>query len=259
MTVPDKADFIKVLENLAPCLSTNKAKMLYTGYNLNSNKYGIIAMSGFHALSYFNSWCECGRKFDITIPGFTYKLLKKISNVKSSENGLEIYYENDGKYMFFVGCDYVLATRVIMGDFFNFAHTAETGGGYQHSFSTDSGEFYSVAKEYAGISKADTYIHCIELNGKIATTMRTADFRTADCLDITSGNLPEGFHILLDSKYLADVLKTFDGIDITIECGTALTPWKIYNDKYLGLVVPLRMGDNEKEDAETYVKDAFVR
>ena len=61
MTVPDKADFIKVLENLAPCLSVIPSRPINTGYNLNSGKYGIIAIDGYHALSFLNPWCEQGR------------------------------------------------------------------------------------------------------------------------------------------------------------------------------------------------------
>ena len=258
MTVPDKADFIKVLENLAPCLSTNSARLIYTGYNLNSGKYGIVAIDGYHALSFFNPWCEQGRTFNTVIPGYTYKMLKKVSNVKAETNSLELYYEDGGKHIFYVGYDYVLATRVIDGDFCDFVQTVDGDSSYKHSFSADSAELCAIAKEYAAVSKATTRIHCIELNGKLATTTRTFDFRTADCVEILGGNLPEGFHILLDSKYLYDVMKTFSGTDITIECGTEITPWKIYNDNYVGLVVPVRMEGDVKEDAESYVRNAFA-
>ena len=258
MTVPDKADFIKVLENLALCLSPGPARVIYTGYNINSGKYGIIAIDGYHALGFLNPWCEKGRTFDTVIPGYTYKMLKKVSNVKAETNSLELYYEDGGKYIFYVGYDYVLATKVIDGNFCDFARTVDGDGSYKHSFRVDSAGLCAIAKEYAAVSKDKTHIHCIELNGKLATTTRTFDFRTADCVDILGGNLPEGFHILLDSKYLYDVMKAFDGTDITIECGTEITPWKIYNDNYVGLVVPVRMEGDTKGDAESYVRNAFV-
>jgi DNA polymerase III sliding clamp (beta) subunit (PCNA family) len=258
MTVPDKADFIKVLENLAPCLSMIPSKPIYTGYNLNSGKYGIVAIDGYHALSFFNPWCEKGRTFDFTIPGYTYKMLKKISNVKTEINSLEVYYENGGRNVFYVGYDYVLATRIIEGDFCNFARIVENSDSFKHLLKVDSIELCAIAKEYGAVSKDKTLIHCIELNGKLATTTRTVDFRTADCMDILGGNLPEGFHILLDAKYLYDVMKTFDGADISIECGTEITPWKIYNDNYVGLVVPVKMEYDKKVDAESYVRNAFA-
>jgi hypothetical protein len=53
-------------------------------------------------------------------------------------------------------------------------------------------------------------------------------------------------------------MKTFNGTDITIECGTEITPWKIYNDNYVGLVVPVRMEGDVKDDAESYVRNAFA-
>lgn len=63
MTIPDRKNFITVLENLAPCLSVEQHKPIYTGYNFNSGKYGIIACDGYHALSYFNPWLADGKTF----------------------------------------------------------------------------------------------------------------------------------------------------------------------------------------------------
>lgn len=62
----------------------------------------------------------------------------------------------------------------------------------------------------------------------------------------------------MDSKYLYDIMKTFNGTDITIECGTEITPWKFYNDNYVGLVAPGRMEGDVKDDAESYVRNAFA-
>ena len=254
MTIPDRKNFITVLENLAPCLSVEQHKPIYTGYNFNSGKYGIIAIDGYHALSYFNPWCVEGKQFNFGVPGIACKQLKKIANNKTENSELKVYFS--GRHVHFVGDDFILTQRIIEGNFVDFAQTVDMNDS-DYTVTLNCAEFLKIAKEYATLNKKTPIIHCVECSGKLATETHSSDFQTADCISIEDGKLSENLHIAFNAKYMADVLKVFKDTNTTISGGKEIYPWKFLNENYVALVVPMRLEKESKEFSELYIREAF--
>ena len=175
---------------------------VYTGYNFNSGKYGIVAIDGYHALSYFNPWCVEGKTFNFGVHGIACKQLKKIANNKTENSELKVYFS--GRHVHFVGDDFILTQRIIEGNFVDFAQTVNMNDS-DYTVTLNCAEFLKIAKEYAMLNKKTPIIHCVECSGKLATETHSSDFQTADCISIEDGKLSENLHIAFNAKYMADV------------------------------------------------------
>ena len=254
MEIPNRKDFITVLENLAPCVSTVQSKPIYTGYNFNNGKYGIVAIDGFHALSFFNPWIVKDKTFNFVVPGIVCKQLKKIANNKTENSELKVCFT--GRHVHFLGEDFLLTQRIIEGNFIDFKNVAEpeiTG----FTFMLNCSEFLKIAKEYATHNKKSPTIHCVECCGKLATETHSADFQTADCMQVESGNITERFHIAFNAQYLVNILKVFKDTNTEIWGNKSINPWIFKNENYVGIVVPKRMELEDERYSESYIKESF--
>ena len=254
MEIPNRKDFITVLENLAPCLSVEQHKPIYTGYNFNCGKYGIIAIDGYHALSYFNPWSVKGKTFNFGVPGIACKQLKKITTNKTENSELKVCFS--GRHVHFVGDDFVLTQRIIEGNFIDFSQTVEMNGS-DYTITLNCTELLKIAKEYAKLNSKTPVLHCVECSGKLATETHSADFQPADCMSIESGKVPDKLHIAFSAKYMADVLNVFKDTNTTISGGKEIYPWKILNENYIALIVPMRIEEESKVFSESYIREAF--
>ena len=180
--------------------------------------------------------------------------MKKIASNKTENSEIKVCFS--GRHVHFLGDDFLLTQRILEGNFIDYQRVVETeDSGF--TFVLNCAEFLKIAKEYATHNKKVPVVHCVECCGKLATETHSADFQTADCMQIESGKITENLHISFSAKYLMNILKVFKDTNTEIWGNKPITPWIFKNENYVGIIVPMRIKPEDEEYSESYIREAF--
>ena len=239
-------ELLFVMENLNCFLSTSDTRPIMSGYNIDG-KEGRIAACDQHRLGTRKLNATVYGDTSITIPGKTYKVLKKMGDAKS-ENEVGIYV-NDDNNICFKGSDYVYITNFLDGDYLNVSAIMAEKTDFQ--FTVSAKELEKIAKEYMKAVTDKSMPMCfVKHNGKLSSAIVSSNYQTADVLQTVSGveEIPDNFIIYMSPKFIAEAVKIFKDSDVTISVRKSLSRDESYyaagmwfeNDDFKCMVLPVR-------------------
>jgi len=253
MNIPDGVEFCKDMKILGATKSNNPARVIYTGFNFNSQKKAICTIDGFQmTVKKIDSWSE--NDTDIIVSGRADGDLTKL--VGKDHN--PIYMYKNQRYVSFIGKDFEYTSRMIDGNFIDWESLIPNKKDALSEFSfADTKGFLNTLKEYDKFNSAKSispFIMTGYSDGSILTDYRNVNYTTTDEVEI-KGRIDKDMLIGLNPKFLYTALSLYHklGIDYTVKTYGRIANVVISGGDFINLVVPMRI--SEGRDKESIVKE----
>tara|TARA_B100000579_G_scaffold437140_1_gene465347 strand:- start:2250 stop:3389 length:1140 start_codon:yes stop_codon:yes gene_type:complete len=221
------ADFVASLKSTLFASSTDEAKQLLTGVNLNfeANSMESAATDG-HRLAVFNlansSEDDNDDKFSVTLPSRSLREVERfIASSKSSE---PISLFSDKGQVVFMAADQIVTTRTLDGEYPNYIQLIPDQ--FTNSIEFNRKDLIDSLERVAVLADQHNNIVKIKTNISSKTVLITADAQ-----DVGSGSeslpvkiLGEIDQIAFNVRYLLDGLKVINTNDVILKCNSPTTP-----------------------------------
>ena len=235
--------------------STDEAKQLLTGVNLNFNGYGIeSAATDGHRLAILNldnilsesndiNDSSEVNKFSITLPSKSLREVEKFLSTCDINKEINFFIEKG--QVVFISADEIITIRALEGTYPNYSQLLPDT--FKNVLEFNRKEFISSLERIAVL--ADQHNNVIKLSTDSSANLITI---STDAQDIGTGSesLPvsftgQSFQIAFNVRYLLDGLKVIDSNLIKLSCNAPTTPAvfsPINSDiNFIYLVMPIQI------------------
>lgn len=248
LSVHDESEFLKLLSGLDSARSDNQAQALMTAFYIDRKCRCIVTIDGYR-IGIGSLYGDYDSDDSITADGSLYPCLKSLIG-KNKANFKKIKVYSDHKYSAFVGEDYSLVVRNVDGIFFDY-HKITDGlrNGSDYSYTFDTKQMESIAKEYNKLSH-DTYPMVYYNNGgRIATGILVDDYRTSDAIENTESEygMSNEWYVGINPRFIVDACKALGDKAEMRGNYNYKNPLMLRDDTYEFLILPININTDNVE------------
>lgn len=235
-----KLQLKSIIRQTAFSIGTNENKITFTGayFEVNGDVLKVVALDGYRMAYRKENISNTLLNSNFIIPGKTLNELSKILNDKEEE--VEICF-SDKKATIKID-NYVVYSRLIEGEFFNYEHIIPTVSDL--TVTTDTKDIINAIERTSLLittdSKSPVKMDITENNIYMSCISRIGKAEDSFFCETEGNNLEIGFN----HKYLLDALKACECEKIKMQFTTSLSPLVIVpieGDSFLYLVLPVRL------------------
>ena len=223
-------EFVNSLKATLFASSTDEAKQLLTGVNLNfEHKSMEAAATDGHRLAVFNLsnnvnfQNEKEEKFSITLPSRSLREVERFISSSKDIQSISLFYDQ-GQVVFMMS-DQIVTTRTLDGIYPNYLQLIPDK--FENKLQFNRIDFISSLERIAVLADQHNNIIKIITNEDSKTVIISADAQDVGSgveslpINIIKGNINQ---IAFNVRYLLDGLKSINSEEITLECNTPTTP-----------------------------------
>ncbi|MBQ6380766.1 MAG: DNA polymerase III subunit beta [Clostridia bacterium] len=232
--------FSKMIRKTVFACAVVDTRPIFTGvkFEIEENELRMIALDGFRLAIRKEPIQYEGEKLEFIVPSKTLNEIVKIS----SETDEDISISLGKRHIVFTIGSYSIISRLIEGEFLNYARTIPAGSKTQTVVSTE--ELLKAIERTAIVitDRVKSPVRCIFSGNEIKMNCITNTARVND--RISASVLGEKIEIGFNSKYFIDALKNADCEEVKIEMIDSIKPIKITpvdNDRFLFIIMPVRL------------------
>ena len=256
----DQKELTETFRRLSCCLQTDQGYHydIYRGFNLDGANKRIVSLDGGRLGLRSVDWFNDHFLSSAVVSG---NACAKLSSIIGKQDG-ETVLLTDGKYGFFVGADYTVATKLIPGKFMDIDFILKTNYP-MYVIEVKLSDLCAPAKEYHSITKKSP-MSFFWKNGRLSTVMKTDSYSTLDfipLLDVSGDYQPDGYIASFNSRNIKELKEIFpDGI-ISIAMPENQPPHKTNfivanEDGYLCLILPVKVQPEILEGITEFAQSA---
>lgn len=247
-----ESEFLKHLATLNCSRSAEEANKMMTAFYLDLPNRKIVTLDG-HRIGVANL---VGGMFapnakGLILDGTLYNSLKSlIGKQKNNDRRIEIYADN--KYVEFIGEDYVLTSRLLDGEYFNYKKlTGDIFSGSEYTYRFNTKEMLNIAKEYSKVITADNKSPMIlyNNNGNVATGVQVSNYRTSDVLENVDAEygMDHEWYVGVNPRFVMDACNAFSEEAEVKGTYSFKKPIIIMDETYEFLILPVNINDSNIE------------
>ena len=250
--IQSENEFLKHLSILNCARSEEEANKMMTAFYLDLPNRRIVTLDG-HRIGMANL---VGGMFapnarGLILDGSVYSALKSlIGKTKNDDKRIEVYA--DDKYVEFTGEDYVLTSRLLDGEYFNYEKlTGDVRSGSEYTYRFNTKELLNIAKEYSKVVTKDNKAPMIfyNNNGSVATGVQVANYRTSDVLENVEAEYGMGheWYVGVNPRFIMDACGAFSEEAEIKGAYSFKKPIMIMDETYEFLILPVNINEDNVE------------
>ena len=253
--IQSENEFLKHLSILNCARSEEEANKMMTAFYLDLPNRRIVTLDGYRiGTANLVGGMFAPNARGLILDGSVYSALKSlIGKTKNDDKRIEVY-AND-KYVEFIGEDYILTSRLLDGEYFNYEKlTGDVRSGSEYTYRFNTKELLNIAKEYSKVVTKDNKAPMIfyNNNGSVATGVQVANYRTSDVLENVEAEYGMGheWYVGVNPRFIMDACGAFSEEAEIKGAYSFKKPIMIMDETYEFLILPV----NINEDNVKFVK-----
>lgn len=221
-------------------VAVTEQKPVHTGslFSIKESTLNLVSVDGYR-LAVRTERIDGAEDMHFVVPA---KTLSEVARLLSDEDDKQVYLDLTRKHILFDTGEYMLISRLLEGDFLDYASSIPKGSETEVLISTreliDSLERVSLLIT----EKQRSPVRCVFENGEVRLSCATAVGTVKDVFraEMTGPSVEIGFN----NRYLLDALRASESDEVRLQMAGALSPMKLLpvkGESFLFLVLPVRL------------------